>query len=48
MPTSSSLQSLPVGRLAPSPTGGLHLGHARTFLLAWLAARVDGGRMILR
>ena len=28
-----------VGRLAPSPTGGLHLGHARTFLIAWLAAR---------
>jgi glutamyl-tRNA synthetase len=37
-----------VGRLAPSPTGGLHLGHARTFLLAWLAARHAGGRVILR
>jgi glutamyl-tRNA synthetase len=37
-----------VGRLAPSPTGGLHLGHARTFLLAWLAARSAGGRVILR
>ena len=37
-----------VGRLAPSPTGGLHLGHARTFLLAWLSARVGGGRVILR
>src|SRR5579872_5820319 len=37
-----------VGRLAPSPTGGLHLGHARTFLLAWLAARGAGGRVILR
>ncbi len=37
-----------VGRLAPSPTGGLHLGHARTFLLAWLAARSAGGRMVLR
>jgi glutamyl-tRNA synthetase len=37
-----------VGRLAPSPTGGLHLGHARTFLIAWLAARQAGGRMILR
>ncbi|HSK28721.1 MAG TPA: glutamate--tRNA ligase family protein, partial [Candidatus Limnocylindria bacterium] len=24
-----------VGRLAPSPTGYLHLGHARSFLLAW-------------
>jgi glutamyl-tRNA synthetase len=37
-----------VGRLAPSPTGGLHLGHARTFLLAWLAARQAGGRVVLR
>ena len=37
-----------VGRLAPSPTGGLHLGHARTFLIAWLAARGARGRVILR
>src|SRR5579884_4011868 len=36
------------GRLAPSPTGGLHLGHARTFLIAWLAARSAGGRIVLR
>ncbi len=40
--------NLPVGRLAPSPTGGLHLGHARTFLIAWLAARHGNGRVILR
>ena len=38
----------PVGRLAPSPTGGLHLGHARTFLVAWLSARSQGGRVIYR
>ena len=38
----------PGGRLAPSPTGGLHLGHARTFLIAWLAARHSGARVILR
>ncbi len=38
----------PVGRLAPSPTGGLHLGHARTFLAAWLSARSRGGRIVLR
>jgi glutamyl-tRNA synthetase len=37
-----------VGRLAPSPTGGLHLGHARTFIIAWLSARGAGGRVILR
>ena len=38
----------PVGRLAPSPTGRLHVGHARTFLLAWWHARSRGGRVLLR
>jgi glutamyl-tRNA synthetase len=38
----------PVGRLAPSPTGYLHLGHARSFLLAWWHARSRGGRVLLR
>jgi glutamyl-tRNA synthetase len=38
----------PVGRLAPSPTGLLHLGHARSFLLAWWSARAAGGRVVLR
>ena len=37
-----------VGRLAPSPTGALHLGNARTFMVAWLRARSRGGRVILR
>ncbi len=37
-----------VGRLAPSPTGALHLGNARTFLLAWLSVRSKGGRLSLR
>ena len=37
-----------VGRLAPSPTGAQHLGNARTYLLAWLSARSQGGRVILR
>lgn len=37
-----------VGRLAPAPTGALHLGNARTFLVAWLRARRAGGRLILR
>jgi len=36
------------GRLAPSPTGFLHLGHARSFLLAWWHARSRGGRIVLR
>ncbi len=37
-----------VGRLAPSPTGHLHLGHARSFLLAWWHAKSRGGRIVLR
>jgi glutamyl-tRNA synthetase len=37
-----------VGRLAPSPTGHLHLGHARSFLLAWWSARSQDGRVVLR
>jgi glutamyl-tRNA synthetase len=37
-----------VGRLAPSPTGHLHVGHARSFILAWLSARSQGGRIVLR
>ena len=36
------------GRLAPSPTGYAHLGNAWAFLLAWLAARQNGGSVILR
>lgn len=37
-----------VGRLAPSPTGALHLGNVRTFMVAWLRARQSGGKVILR
>lgn len=37
-----------IGRLAPAPTGALHLGNARTFLVAWLRARRAGGRIVLR
>lgn len=36
------------GRLAPSPTGLLHLGNARTLVLAWLQMRAEGGRILLR
>jgi len=36
------------GRYAPSPTGDLHLGNARTALLSWLAARATGGSFVLR
>ena len=37
-----------VGRLAPSPTGYLHLGHARTFWIAYQRAQAAGGRLLLR
>lgn len=36
------------GRIAPSPTGYLHIGHARTFWTAWQRARAAGGKVILR
>ena len=35
-------------RFAPSPTGALHIGGARTALYNWLAARHEGGQLILR
>lgn len=40
--------AVPVGRLAPSPTGAQHLGNARTYILAWLSIRSRGGRVVLR
>jgi glutamyl-tRNA synthetase len=36
------------GRFAPSPTGDLHLGGARTALVAWLSARAAGSTFVLR
>lgn len=36
------------GRFAPSPTGSLHLGNARTALIAWLRARSAGDTFVLR
>jgi glutamyl-tRNA synthetase len=35
-------------RFAPSPTGALHIGGARTALYNWLAARYSGGELVLR
>jgi len=37
-----------VTRLAPSPTGALHLGNARTFFINWILARQNGWRILLR
>ena len=47
-PLSSSSLHKPRVRFAPSPTGFLHLGSARTFIFNWLYARRNGGTMILR
>lgn len=37
-----------MSRLAPSPTGALHLGNARTFLVNWALARQGGWRLVMR
>lgn len=36
------------GRLAPSPTGYLHIGHALTFHTAWQRARIANGTLVMR
>lgn len=48
MATSSQPNSTYRGRLAPSPTGYLHVGHARTFFTAWQRARAANGTLVLR
>jgi glutamyl-tRNA synthetase len=44
----ASVPAVPITRFAPSPTGELHLGNARTALFNWLLARGRGGRFLLR
>src|SRR5579872_5572112 len=44
----SSAHGKPRVRFAPSPTGFLHVGSARTFIFNWLYARRNGGTMIFR
>lgn len=41
-------EPLQITRLAPSPTGALHLGNARTFVINWVLARRLGWRVLLR
>src|SRR5580658_6908447 len=48
MPDSASLNKPPRVRFAPSPTGFLHVGSARTFIFNWLFARRNHGTMVLR
>lgn len=47
VPPAASLPAVR-GRFAPSPTGALHVGNARTALLAWLHARAAGGAFVMR
>jgi glutamyl-tRNA synthetase len=42
------MSAAPRLRFAPSPTGYLHVGGARTVLFNWLVARGEGGEMVLR
>lgn len=42
------MNATPRTRFAPSPTGALHLGNARTALFNWLLARAEGGEFVLR
>ena len=35
-------------RIAPSPTGNLHIGNARTALFNWLYARANNGKFLVR
>lgn len=46
--TPSNLSAVYRGRLAPTPSGLLHLGHARTFWVAYERARARGGALVLR
>jgi glutamyl-tRNA synthetase len=46
--SNSTSPAKPRVRFAPSPTGFLHVGSARTFIFNWLYARRTGGTMILR
>src|SRR3954465_14334988 len=46
--TSPQTSPVPRFRFAPSPTGALHIGGARTALYNWLLARGSGGTLVLR
>lgn len=47
-PVARSVSAAPVGRLAPSPSGRMHLGNVFAALVAWLSARSAGGKLVLR
>src|SRR4030081_3288737 len=47
-PDPAAMTDSVITRFAPSPTGFLHIGGARTALFNWLYARKRGGKMLLR
>jgi glutamyl-tRNA synthetase len=47
-PTPPETAVIPDGRFAPSPTGTLHVGNLRTALVAWLFARAQDARFLVR
>src|SRR3954451_5402590 len=46
--TTDNRQAWPTVRFAPSPTGRIHIGNARTAILNWLFARKTSGQFVLR
>ena len=42
------MDTTPVGRFAPTPSGRMHLGNVFSFLIAWLSVKSRGGYMVLR
>ena len=48
MSSSAPSQTPVIGRFAPSPTGRMHAGNIFAALVAWLVAKSQGGRMVLR
>ena len=42
------METVPVGRFAPTPSGRMHLGNVFAALIAWLSVRSRGGQMVLR
>ena len=46
--TAMGMETAPVGRFAPTPSGRMHLGNVFAALIAWLSVRSRGGSLVLR
>ena len=42
------METAPIGRFAPTPSGRMHLGNVFAFLIAWLSVKSRGGSIVLR